>query len=431
MKTKNFSLLFYLKKIKGYESGELPIYLRISVDGKRSEATIGRGIEPNKWDEKRGKARGNTEDAKSLNTHLDSILSKLKRIHTRLLDSEDEITADALRNEFDGKGRKSKMLLVVFADHNIQMESLIGRGYSHNTLRTFKSSLKHVREFIEWKFKCSDYELRKVDLNFVKEYEYYLKAEKQCIPISADKYVKHLKKIVLHCLANRWIVANPFLHYKSTAKPSPRTFLTGSELEAVKNKKLTIERLKVVRDIFVFSCYTGLAYIDVQKLTPNEIGEGDDGNLWIFTKRQKTETSSHIPLLREALNIVQSYKDHPVCVHRSLLLPVLTNQRMNSYLKEIGDLCGISKTLTFHMARHTFATTVTLSNGVPMETVSKMLGHNSIKTTQHYAKVLDGKISEDMQNLERRLYGIDRQKKKTDASKSDIVSMGRVVNMFR
>ncbi|QEM06303.1 site-specific integrase [Mucilaginibacter rubeus] len=431
MKTKNFNLLFYLKKVKGYESGDLPIYLRISVDGKRSEATIGRGIEPEKWDEKRGKARGNTEDARSLNAHLDSILAKLKRIHTRLLDSEEEISADTLRNELDGKGKKSKMLLEIFSDHNKQMESLIGRGFGANTHKTFKSSLKHAREFVEWKFKRPDYELRKVDFNFIKDYDFFLRTEKNCIPISADKYVKHLKKIILLCLANRWIVVNPFLHYKSTAKPSPRTFLTKHELDVIRNKALSIERLNLVRDIFIFSCYTGLAYIDVQKLTPNEIAQGDDGKLWVFTKRHKTDTPSHIPLLKEALEIIENYKDHPVCVRRSLLLPVLTNQRMNSYLKEIGDLCGITKTLTFHMARHTFATTITLSNGVPMETVSKMLGHNSIKTTQHYAKVLDSKTSEDMQKLEERLYDKATTTGNFEATGPEQIEMGRVVSMFR
>jgi uncharacterized protein (DUF885 family) len=186
MKTKNFNLLFYLKKVKGYESGNMPIYLRISVDGKRSEATIGRGIEPEKWDEKRGKARGNTEDARSLNTHLDSILAKLKRIHTRLLDSEEEITADTLRNELDGKGKKSKMLLEIFSDHNKQMESQIGRGFGANTFKTFKSSLKHVSEFVEWKFNRPDYELRKVDFNFIKDYDFYLRTEKNCIVYYGD-----------------------------------------------------------------------------------------------------------------------------------------------------------------------------------------------------------------------------------------------------
>lgn len=428
MKTKNFNLTFYLKKPKGYESGVLPIYLRIAIEGKRSEATIGRGIEPEKWDEKRGKARGNTEDSRSLNVHLDSILAKLKRIHTRMLDSEEEITADTLRNEFDGKGVKSKMLVEIFQSHNTQMESLIGRGFGANTLKTFKSSLKHVREFIEWKYKRPDYELRKVDHNFIKDYDFYLRTEKGCIPISADKYVKHLKKIILLSMANRWITSNPFLHYRSTAKPSPRTFLTKYELEAIKDKELSIERLNVVRDIFIFSCYTGLAYIDVQKLSPSEIAKGDDGKLWIFTQRQKTDTPSHIPLLKEALQIIEQYKDHPVCQRRSLLLPVLTNQRMNSYLKEIGDVCGITKVLTFHMARHTFATTVTLANGVPMETVSKMLGHNSIKTTQHYAKVLDGKISEDMQKLEEKLY--DTHKPDTPSQKTEPVERGRIIKMF-
>ena len=178
-----------------------------------------------------------------------------------------------------------------------------------------------------------------------------------------------------------------------------RTALTEHELGILQNKSFSIERLKLVKDIFIFSCYTGLAYVDVQKLKRSEINIGVDGEKWIFTKRQKTDSSSRIPLLPAALEILENYQEHPQCKFQDKVLPVLSNQKMNSYLKEIADVCGIQKNLTYHIARHTFATTVTLSNGVPIETVSKMLGHRNLKTTQHYAKILDKKISEDMKNL--------------------------------
>ena len=192
------------------------------------------------------------------------------------------------------------------------------------------------------------------------------------------------------------------LNFKSTAKARERTFLTQQELDAITNKRLTIERLQQVRDIFVFCCYTGLSYADVKKLKRSEIGIGMDGDKWIFTNRQKTDTSSRIPLLPVALEILSRYRDHPQCDNKDLLLPVLSNQKMNAYLKEIADLSDILKYLTFHLARHTFATTVTLSNNVPIETVSKMLGHTNIKTTQHYAKILDLKVSQDMALLKQK-----------------------------
>jgi integrase len=178
-----------------------------------------------------------------------------------------------------------------------------------------------------------------------------------------------------------------------------RQFLTEQELQTLSNKALMNERLRQVRDIFVFSCYTGLAYIDAANLTPQNIGIGMDGERWIYTFRQKTDTRTNIPVLPPAMAIIEKYKEHQLCKVKNKLLPILSNQKMNAYLKEIAALCNINKELTFHIARHTFATTVTLSNGIPIETVSKMLGHSSIKQTQHYAKILDRKVSDDMKVL--------------------------------
>lgn len=210
-----------------------------------------------------------------------------------------------------------------------------------------------------------------------------------------------LKKIVNHCLANKWLSVNPFVNYKSTAKVKERTFLTQQELDAITVKKIPVECLQQVRDIFVFCCYTGLSYADVKKLKRSEIMTGVDGEEWVFICRKKTETNSSIPLLKPAINIINKYKTHPLC--SEFVLPVLSNQKMNSYLKEIADLCDIAQNLTFHLSRHTFATTVTLSNGVPIESVSKMLGHLDLKTTQHYAKVVNTKISNDMRVLKKKL----------------------------
>ena len=231
------------------------------------------------------------------------------------------------------------------------------------------------------------------------EYEFYLRSVRKCANNTAVKYIKNFHKIINICLANGWLTKDPFANYKSKVKEVIREYLTEKEIQDLMEKELVSDRLELVRDIFIFSCFTGLAYIDVKQLSKDNIVLGIDGDKWINKNRQKTDTNSKIPLLPTAQYILDKYANHPVCVNEDKLLPIFSNQKMNAYLKEIATVCGINKELTFHIARHTFATTVTLSNGVPIETVSKMLGHTNLKTTQHYAKILDKKISEDMKIL--------------------------------
>jgi site-specific recombinase XerD len=399
MKT-NFSLLFYLKKQKVYASGPIPVYMRITVNGKRVEVSAGRDCEPSGWNSHTGRGIGTKSETRALNSYLDTLQTKVMNAHQQL------ITADKLRNQFIGRAEKAYYVVALFNEHNEQVKALIGNGFEANTLKSYCSSFKHLSAFVQQHYGIVDMDVKSLNHAFIVNYEFYLKTVCKCSGVSAAKYVKHLKKIVNNCLANKWLSDNPFINYRSKAKAKQKEFLMPQELEAIGTKSITIERLAQVRDIFIFCCYTGLCYADVQKLQRHQIANGIDGEQWIFTTRQKTDTSSRIPLLPIAADIVIKYAEHPQCTNKNLVLPVLSNQRMNSYLKEIADVCGITKTLTFHMARHTFATTVTLSNGVPMETVSKMLGHNSIKTTQHYAKILDLKVSQDMAALKEKYAGI-------------------------
>ncbi len=216
------------------------------------------------------------------------------------------------------------------------------------------------------------------------------------------KYLSNFRKIVNRSIRNGWLQRDPFLGFKMTKREVERIALTEFELQALASKQFPTERLSIVRDIFLFSCYSGLAYADVKKLKRSEIVIGIDGEKWLMSKRQKTDIAARIPLLPSAMSIVNRYANNPQCIMEGRVLPVLSNQKMNAYLKEIADLCEISKKMTYHIARHTFATTVTLSNGVPIETVSKMLGHRNLKTTQHYARILDIKISEDMKELRKK-----------------------------
>lgn len=381
----------------------MPIYLRISVDGKRSEISIGRTCLPTNWNSHSGKSKGNKEEVRLLNAYLDSLHTKLNIAHQVLVESGKEVTVEFLRCAISGKKEKSKMLLEIFEDHNRKVEALLGNGFEPNTLKGYRTTVKHLSSFIKLNYKNDDISINKLDHEFIVDFEFYLRSSCKISMVSAAKYIKNLKKIVNSCIAHSWIPKNPFANYKSKAKAGERVYLSQDELTNIYEKQFTIERLAQVKDIFLFCCYTGLAYADIKKLKRQEIAIGIDGGFWIFTKRKKTDTSTRVPLLEIATEILDKYKDHPHCQAEGTLLPVLSNQKMNAYLKEIADICNITKTLTFHIARHTFATTVTLSNGVPIETVSKMLGHTNIKTTQHYAKILDIKVSNDMLALRGKL----------------------------
>jgi len=397
----NFHLLYYLRKQKVYKGGPRAIYLRITVDGKRAEMSVGRECESEKWNSSAGRAIGTKQEVRTLNSYLDSLQSKMRMAHQVLLDAGLQVTVSSLQEQFTGKSQKVRYLMRLFAEHNSRVKELIGNGFEANTLKGYVTSEKHLTDFIRKQFAQDDIQINELNYAFINNFEHYLRADCKCSDVSAAKYIKHLKKIVNHCMANGWLKQAPFIAYKSRVKVKERTYLTQEEVDKIIAKEFTIGRLRQVRDIFIFCCFTGLSYADVKKLKRSEIVVGIDGEKWIFTKRQKTETSSHIPILPNAFEILNRYKDNPECENRGLALPVLSNQKINAYLKEIADVCGIDKHLTFHLARHTFATTITLSNGVPIETVSKILGHTALKTTQHYAKVLDIKVSHDMSKLKR------------------------------
>jgi site-specific recombinase XerD len=340
----------------------------------------------------------------SINSYLDLLQAKVYEAYRSLVDQDKVITADRIKGLLVGSSKEEdRMILEVFQHHNDQIEQLVGREFAAGTLERYKISLEHTRNFLKWKYDVPDMEIRKLNHEFISEYAFWLKSIRKCSHNTTMKYLANFKKIVLICVKNGWLQKDPFTGFKLAKREIERPFLTEKELQTITSKQFAAERLNYVRDIFLFSCYTGLAYADVKKLKRSEVGVGVDGEQWIFTRRKKTDTSTRIPLLPTSLKILNRYADHPQCVNADRLLPVLSNQKMNAYLKEIADICGINKNLTFHIARHTFATTVTLSNGVPIESVSKMLGHKNLKTTQYYAKILDRKVGEDMKMLKDRL----------------------------
>lgn len=395
---KTFGFFFHLKKSKFDRNGEIPIYLRLTVDGETCEISAKRKCSSTKWNVSAGRVSGWSENAKSINSYLELLQRMIYDKRKELIDKSLPVTAENIKTLVMGQEIKQHkyMLLEVFKHHNDQIKALVGREYAAGTLERYETAYKLAQLFIESRYLIDDIDITKLDYEFVTEFEFWLKSERNCNHNTAIKYISNFRKIVNRCIRNGWLLRDPFLGFKMTKREVERIALTQTELQALASKEFSTERLAAVRDIFLFSCFSGLAYADVKKLNRSEIVTGVDGEQWIISKRQKTKTAARIPLLPGALAIIDRYKDHPQWQEGDYVLPVLSNQKMNAYLKEIADLCGVSKTLTYHIARHTFATTVTLNNGVPIETVSKMLGHRNLKTTQHYARILDVKIGEDM-----------------------------------
>lgn len=400
---KTFSILYYLKSSKNDKGNERQIYARITVNSVRVEISTRLKCEKEKWSTVSNRALGKSEKIRQINSYLDIFSIKAYEARKYLLEYGKDITAENIKKVLHGETEDKKMILEIFAEHNLQMEALVGKDFAPGTLERYRTSFDHTKEFIKWKYKKNDLEIKKLDYEFISEYAFWLKSIRGCAHNTTVKYLGNFKKIVLSCVKRGWLIRDPFISFKMAKKEVQREFLSADDLSLIAEKEFRIERLCHVRDIFLFSCYTGLAYIDVKNLRRNNVIVGVDKEKWIVTKRQKTDTSVRVPLLPFAMEIINKYWDYPKCVAEETLLPVLSNQKMNSYLKEIADLCGIEKELTFHIARHTFATTITLANGVPMETVSKLLGHSSLKQTQHYAKILDNKISEDMLQLRDKL----------------------------
>jgi len=403
MKRKTFSILFFIKRTKLLKNGEAPIFLRITVDGLRSETSILRSISPTQWNEKKGCANPVNSKNKELNHYLEHVRYKLYEVQKNLEDENIVISAQSLKCRFTGEDDKNISLVDFYQDHNVKIKELIGKGMALATFKRHETSLRHVQSFIKYSSNKDDLSLKEVDSEFIKEYDHYLRVVRNCNNNSTVKYVRNLGKIVRSAKEKGLIKQNPMDVIKLKTQEVEKPFLNKIELENLINKEFSIKRIEQVKDVFVFCCFTGLAFVDVKGLTPNDVVKGVDGQNWIRKRRQKTQNWCNIPILPIAQKILDKYSLCYVGVAQNFLLPVLSNQKMNAYLKEIAELTGITKQLTTHCARHTFATTVTLANNVSMETVSKMLGHSSLRMTQHYAKILDSTIGKEMELLSQKL----------------------------
>jgi len=399
-----FSILFWIYATRKVNN-KTNIYLRLTLNGQRVNISLKRKVDVDTWNSKTQRANGSGKIAKTLNNYLNELQTEIYRVYEQLKSEDVQFTSQTIKERLLGETKSRYTFRDLIEYHNEKMQHKLHR----NTLSQYKTSQNYMMLFIKNEFNKSDIALTELNYGFIIGFENFLRShapkpgQGKIGNNTAMKHIKRLRRMVTLAYRMEWLDRDPFVNFKMKIEKKEREFLTSLELRNIENMTSYIERLILVRDLFIFSCYTGISYGDLIELTDANIKTGIDCNLWIMAERVKTGTPYKIPLLPKAAELVQKYKNHPRTQSCCKLLPNLSNQKLNSYLKEIADLCGIKKNLTFHMARHTFATTVTLSNGVPIETVSKLLGHTKLATTQIYARVVERKISEDMALLKSKI----------------------------
>jgi len=400
-----FGIQFVIRLSKLQKTDPATVFARISVNGRRCEVSLKKKINPQNWDDVKGKARGTKDEIRKLNEHIERVRTLIADGYHALVQQKKVVTVDAVKALFLGDDENEMTLIKLGEYHNSEMKDKLANG----TMKNYYTTQKYIAKFLKEKLHRNDISLPELNYKFIIDFETYLSKHQpkdHQKPLHNNGIMKHLErlcKMVNMAVTMDWLSKDPFAKFKQHFDKVERFYLTKEELAAIEKKQFTIERLQTVKDLFLFSCYTGLAYIDTMNLTTENIIKGIDGNDWLITSRQKTDTDVRVPLLPQAEALIKKYKNHPKASNHGTLFPVISNQKTNSYLKEIADLCNINKAITFHIARHTFATTITLSNGVPIESVSKMLGHTTIRSTQVYAKVVEQKLSEDMLNLRKRM----------------------------
>ncbi|SRX52258.1 site-specific integrase [Aequorivita sp. CIP111184] len=399
-----FSILFWVYG-KRAVNNKANIYIRVTLNGKRVNISLKKKINISTWDEKLQRASGTNKDSRILNLYLNEVQSRVYRIYEDFKREEVPYTSQMVKAKFLGEDKTRFTFQELVDYYNEKMQHKLHK----NTMCQYKTSQRYMMEFILKEYKLTDIPLLNLEYSFIIGFEDFLRSylpksgQSKIGNNTAMKHIKRLRRMVTLAYRMKWMERDPFVNFKMKIEKKERSFLTDFELLSIEELSSSIERLMLVKDLFVFSCYTGISYVDLVQLSEDNIVIGIDGSPWIMAKRVKTGASFKIPLLPKAARLIEKYEDHYRTNDTSNLLPKLSNQKLNSYLKEIADLCGIKKNLTFHMARHTFATTVTLSNGVPIETVSKLLGHTKLSTTQIYARVVERKVSDDMALLKSKI----------------------------
>lgn len=402
MNNNKLHILFVLDKVNTNTKGIAPLRCRMTLLGKRKIFSIGIFINPNFWNSKKQKAFPKNQENEYINMQISLISQQINEAFLFLQVNKKDFDVDDIYLKYKGEvPNNEKTILQIFTIHNEKVEKLIGKDYAKPTFWKYRQSKELLKDFIKYQYKRNDYQFKDLDLKFIQDYEFYLKTEKNLGLASVNKAIQRFRKMVKIAISEGIIQREPFLMYKVKRIKKEVIFLTTEELQRLEDYTFHQSRLEIVKDMFVFCCYTGLAYTEMANLEEKHIIKGFDGNNWIKIMREKTQKVVSIPILPKSANIIEKYQNKG---KNGKLLPILSNQKFNSYLKEIADIVGIEKNLTHHIARKTFATAVLLYNDVPMEIVSELLGHSKLSVTQeHYAKVVQKKVSEYMINLGKKL----------------------------
>jgi integrase len=403
MASNNIKILFWIQPSKTNKKEEAPLYLRLTHQGIRKNMATGFKIHPRLWDSLKGRVKGTNSHANNINAQLQHIRERLMTIFNQLL-RDGNANLDKLLDCYRDKDKEVVSLLQLVMLHNKDFQSKIGVVYRYSTYEKYEILLKKLQLFIPYKYGKEDFGLKNLSCQFIEDFDFYLRVHDHNQHNTAIKYLKNLKKIINIGVMKGWVSESPFINYRAVYKEVDRIYLTAAELQAIESKKLNVPRLLITRDVFLFQCYTGLAYSDLARLKQKDIVEGINNKKWIIIRRQKTDIRSAIPLLPQALNLLQrNNKVYRGCGTEWPLFQFYAIQKYNVYLHELADVCDIQKRLTSHVGRRTFATTVAMGNGMGLETISKILGHTNTKITAQYAVVTDYKVAEEMQLLEIRL----------------------------
>jgi len=401
MDSPNYNIFLYLRKTRPNKEGKYPIYIRIRVNKDKIEYPSGQYIDAAYWDEKKQRAT-KCKEASTINGMLDTAKANINQAISQLYMSKAEVSLDNIRLLLKGEAvQETHTFIKVASEHNENFEKQVGKKYSYGSYKNYKTTLKYLIEFVPLYSGRKDIDLKAVNYRFCEAYFTYLTTEKKCHVNGANKQIQRVKKIINYAIRSGYLQNNPMATYSVEYTPVNKLALTMAEINKLAALQLQRQVLKDVRDVFLLQCYTGLSYSDIKQLSKSHISAGENGALWIRMQRQKTSVSFGVPLLPAALLILDKYL--PNADPDKPLMPVISNQKMNDNLKLLQELAGIPKNLTTHLARHSFATTITLNNGVPISTVSRMLGHTKLSTTQIYAKVLEKTIEADMLLLEQKL----------------------------
>lgn len=395
-----FRVLFYLKRNAPKRNGLVPVMGRITINGTIAQFSVKMDINPVLWNVKSGRADGKSQEAQEINRMLDRIRMSVYKHYFEIREREEYISARIVKDAFLGLDRKQETLLKLFSVHNEEFAKKLGMGRALSTYKKYCQVYNHLVRFLKMKLKKKDIHLQELNYQFIQDFDVYLRTEAGCNPNTVWIYTMPLKKMIAIARNNGWLNHNPFMGYRAVPQKTVRGYLSYEEVGCLLRADFAKSHYDLVRDLFLFSCFTGLSYTDIRNLTYENLRLSFDGHWWIMTHRQKTNMASNIRLLEIPGKIIEKYSK-PDRIGRIFYMPA--NTTCNYILKKIAELCQIKTYLTFHTARHTFATTITLSQGVPIETVSSMLGHTNIKTTQIYAHIINQKISQDMEILSGRL----------------------------